>query len=67
LTGAGALAGIGFTMSLFIATRAFPVEADFAAAKIAVLSASAVSAFIGVMILWYAGRQASSRAGEEPS
>lgn len=67
LTGAGALAGIGFTMSLFIATRAFPVEADFAAAKIAVLGASAVSALIGAMILWYAGRRAPSRAGEEPS
>jgi NhaA family Na+:H+ antiporter len=67
LTGAGALAGIGFTMSLFIATRAFPVEADFAAAKIAVLGASAISALIGVMILWYAGRQASYRASEEPS
>jgi NhaA family Na+:H+ antiporter len=67
LTGAGALAGIGFTMSLFIATRAFPVEADFAAAKIAVLGASAVSALIGIMILWYAGRPASSRAGAEPS
>ena len=67
LTGAGALAGIGFTMSLFIATRAFPVAADFAAAKIAVLGASAVSAVIGVMMLWYAGRTASSRAGEEPS
>ena len=67
LTGAGALAGIGFTMSLFIATRAFPVEADFAAAKIAVLGASAVSALIGLMILWYAGRRASSRTGEEPS
>jgi NhaA family Na+:H+ antiporter len=67
LAGAGALAGIGFTMSLFIATRAFPVAADFAAAKIAVLGASAVSALIGIMILWYAGRTASSRAVEEPS
>jgi NhaA family Na+:H+ antiporter len=61
------LAGIGFTMSLFIATRAFPVEADFAAAKIAVLGASAVSALIGVTILGHAGRRASSRSGEEPS
>jgi NhaA family Na+:H+ antiporter len=67
LTVAGALAGIGFTMSLFIATRAFPVEADFAAAKIAVLGASAVSALIGVTILGHAGRRASSRSGEEPS
>lgn len=52
LTGAGALAGIGFTMSLFIAGQAFPVAADFAAAKIAVFAASVVSALIGVAVLW---------------
>ncbi|RYD39478.1 MAG: Na+/H+ antiporter NhaA, partial [Verrucomicrobiaceae bacterium] len=40
LAGAGALAGIGFTMSLFIASEAFPVPADFAAAKIAIFTAS---------------------------
>ena len=34
--GAGAMAGIGFTMSLFIAGQAYPDEADFAAAKIAI-------------------------------
>jgi Na+:H+ antiporter, NhaA family len=34
LSGAGALAGIGFTMSLFIAHEAFPASGDFAAAKI---------------------------------
>jgi NhaA family Na+:H+ antiporter len=52
LAGAGALAGIGFTMSLFIASEAFPGPSDFAAAKIAVLSASVLSALIGVMLLW---------------
>jgi Na+:H+ antiporter, NhaA family len=52
LAGAGALAGIGFTMSLFIAGQAFPVAADFAAAKIAVFVASVVSAIVGVTILW---------------
>jgi NhaA family Na+:H+ antiporter len=52
LAGAGALAGIGFTMSLFIAGQAFPVAEDFAAAKIAVFAASVVSAIIGVAILW---------------
>ena len=51
LAGAGALAGIGFTMSLFIAGQAFPVPADFDAAKIAVFAASVVSALIGVAIL----------------
>lgn len=51
LAGAGALAGIGFTMSLFIAGEAFPVESDFAAAKIAVFGASVLSAIIGVAVL----------------
>ena len=52
LAGAGALAGIGFTMSLFIAGQAFPVAADFAAAKIAVFAASILSAIIGIAVLW---------------
>jgi Na+:H+ antiporter, NhaA family len=52
LMGAGALAGIGFTMSLYIAGQAFPVEADFAAAKVAVFAASILSAIIGVALLW---------------
>jgi NhaA family Na+:H+ antiporter len=52
LAGAGALAGIGFTMSLFIAGQAFPVANDFAASKIAVFTASIVSALIGVAVLW---------------
>lgn len=56
LAGAGALAGIGFTMSLFIAGQAFATASDFAAAKIAVFAASIVSALIGVLILWRAGR-----------
>jgi NhaA family Na+:H+ antiporter len=58
LAGAGALAGIGFTMSLFIAGQAFPAAADFAAAKIAVFAASVLSAIIGVAVLWRAKREA---------
>jgi NhaA family Na+:H+ antiporter len=54
------LAGIGFTMSLFIASQAFPVATDFAAAKIAVFTASIVSALIGVALLWNARRQAGN-------
>jgi len=57
LAGAGALAGIGFTMSLFIAGEAFPAEADFEAAKIAVFAASILSAVIGVTLLSLAGRE----------
>ncbi len=54
LCGAGALAGIGFTMSLFIAGQAFPLASDFSAAKIAVFAASLLSALIGVAVLWNA-------------
>jgi NhaA family Na+:H+ antiporter len=56
LVGAGALAGIGFTMSLFIAAQAFPDESAFAAAKIAVFTASVIAAVAGVGILWNANR-----------
>ena len=52
LLGAGALAGIGFTMSLFIAGQAFAVADDFSAAKIAVFCASILAACIGVALLW---------------
>ena len=55
LAGAGALAGIGFTMSLFIAGEAFTKPTDFAAAKIAVFAASLLSATAGVALLWNAG------------
>jgi NhaA family Na+:H+ antiporter len=54
LGGTGALAGIGFTMSLFIAGQAFPVASDFTAAKIAVFAASVMAAVLGVAILWMA-------------
>jgi NhaA family Na+:H+ antiporter len=52
LTGAAALAGIGFTMSLFIAGAAFPDRADFAATKFAIFGASLVAGCLGVAILW---------------
>jgi len=58
LAGAGALAGIGFTMSLFIAGEAFRSEADFEAAKIAVFIASILSAVAGVTLLTLAARTA---------
>jgi len=57
LLGAGALGGIGFTMSLFIAAQAFPDAADFAAAKIAIFLASVVASGVGVAILWRRRRE----------
>jgi NhaA family Na+:H+ antiporter len=52
LVGAGALGGIGFTMSLFIAGQALPREADYAAAKIAIFMASLIAASLGTFILY---------------
>jgi NhaA family Na+:H+ antiporter len=53
------LGGIGFTMSLFIAGQAFPAAADFAAAKIAIFTASMLAAGIGVVLLWRSGARAA--------
>ena len=52
LCGAGALGGIGFTMSLFIAGVAFPDPADYAAAKIAIFLASLIAGGLGMLVLW---------------
>jgi Na+:H+ antiporter, NhaA family len=52
LAGAGLLAGIGFTMSLFISGQAFPDPHDFAAAKLAIFGASLLAAALGVALLW---------------
>jgi NhaA family Na+:H+ antiporter len=52
LFGAGALAGIGFTMSLFIASEAFPIKTEFDAAKIAIFIASILAGITGASILF---------------
>ena len=49
--GASCLAGIGFTMSLFITGLAFPGEALVANAKIGILAASLLSGIIGCTVL----------------
>lgn len=65
LCGVGALAGIGFTMSLFIASEAFPNAADFAAAKIAIFIASLIAGVIGTAILWSKHVPADAAANSE--
>ena len=52
LSGAGALAGIGFTMSPFIAGVAFPDLMDYAAAKVGIFLASLLAGGLGIVILW---------------
>jgi Na+:H+ antiporter, NhaA family len=49
--GIGCLAGIGFTMSLFVTELAFSSDMLIANAKAAILSASCVSAIIGYSVL----------------
>ena len=51
LYGLACLAGIGFTMSLFIGGLAFPGDADMDAVKIGVLTGSLVSAALGLFVL----------------
>jgi len=55
LTGAAWLAGIGFTMSLFIANLAFTNAALVEQAKLGILLGSALSAMIGLVWLYCAG------------
>jgi NhaA family Na+:H+ antiporter len=64
LAGAGALSGMGFTMSLFIAAEAFPLAGDFAAAKMAVFAASFAAAVAGVAILAWPAAAAAREAAE---
>jgi len=51
LTGMGATAGVGFTMSLFIAELAFEDPALLGEAKIAIFGASILAGIIGYLIL----------------
>jgi NhaA family Na+:H+ antiporter len=68
LCGAGALGGIGFTMSLFIAGAAFPDPTVYAAAKIAIFLASLTAGALGVLILWSkaAPSQEQATGGKTP-
>jgi NhaA family Na+:H+ antiporter len=51
IAGVGCLAGIGFTMSLFITDLAFDNETLIATAKVGILAASLVSGVVGYILL----------------
>ena len=59
IAGAGWLAGIGFTMSLFIGQLAFRDPQFIEQAKLGILIASAVSAGLGLSWLLWTGRNAA--------
>lgn len=71
ILGAGCLCGVGFTMSIFIATAAFE-GSRLEAVKISILLASVASAALGMAFLYGASRleQAQpqpSAAGAQPA
>jgi len=51
MTGAGALAGIGFTMSLFVGTLAFGEGELLEAAKVGIICASVIAGALGYVLL----------------
>ncbi len=61
LHGVAVLAGIGFTMSLFIAKLAFDTNTDAAAAKLGILLGSLVSAVVGLALLAGGAKVAEAR------
>jgi NhaA family Na+:H+ antiporter len=63
ILGAGVLAGIGFTMSLFITVLAFEEPQLVAASKLGVLVASALAAFGGLVLLARVLPPAAGRTG----
>lgn len=65
ITGGGFLAGIGFTMSLFISRLALDNDGDVDVAKAGILVASVVSALIGSILLVQNGRSTKKRQSGE--
>jgi Na+:H+ antiporter, NhaA family len=64
LCGVALVAGIGFTMSLFIAGLAFSDPQVFGLARLSVVAGSLLSAMSGVAVLWIARYRRSGRAGK---
>jgi NhaA family Na+:H+ antiporter len=65
LLGAAALAGIGFTVSLFVTSLAFQPGAVQDEAKIGILVASTMATILGAAVLFFAGRGDTSRVRSE--
>jgi NhaA family Na+:H+ antiporter len=66
IVGVGCLAGLGFTMSLFIATLGFEDATLLEAAKLGILAASVTAGLLGYGVLWaVSARTASEDDGED--
>ena len=66
MIGVGFLAGIGFTMSLFIGMLAFSIEHDLVGVRLGVIAGSILSAVVGYVILVRFAPAAPRRRPEEP-
>ena len=58
--GVGCLAGIGFTMSLFIGTLAFDSSTQIDAVRVGVIAGSIISMLLGLTILWLGSGKSAS-------
>jgi NhaA family Na+:H+ antiporter len=67
LIGAAALAGIGFTVSLFIAELSFEGNGRVGDAKIGILAASVIAGAIGGLILMRSNRKVAPVSAPDPS
>ncbi len=67
LYGASLLAGVGFTMSLFIGTLAFTEPAAQNAVRLGVMTGSLLSAIAGLAVLWSASERAAPSARPLPA
>ena len=56
ILGAGALGGIGFTMSIFIASLAFPEQSQLEVAKVGIFVGSLVAGALGFLLLFKSER-----------
>ena len=65
LYGVALVAGIGFTMSLFIAGLAFSDPMVFRSARLSVVVGSLLAAIAGAAVLWWAGRKQHSQVEEQ--
>lgn len=65
--GASLLAGIGFTMSLFIGTLAFPDQSQAASVRIGVIVGSLMSGLAGFLVLSLALQRSSRSFKESPA
>jgi NhaA family Na+:H+ antiporter len=60
LWGTGMIAGIGFTMSIFIATLAFDLPGIQLIAKVAIITASLISGIAGFLYLYLLNNRTTS-------